>query len=358
MEKMKKILSIVLAMVLILTITACGSKTPPAASEGGGETKQEQAAESEAAQPAAPSGKTVAMIMGSGSSGGTYFALGGAMASAMNKRLEGISLDSQASGASVENLNMIDIGEFDLGIAMNATADDAWNGRGAFADTGEIRSFRAIGVVYHEVYQIVANASTNAKSVTDLKGLKVAIGPTGSGTAGTSDLVFKAAGIDVNKDIQPQQDGFGDAAVKMQDGHIDASCAVLNVPASSIVEMTTSMDLAYISVSDEEIEKVRAEAPYYEKMVIPAGTYSNTEDFQTITCQAVLYCRADLDDDTVYNITKSFYESAEEIAAAHPAGNDISLEGGLAGITTAVHPGAARFYEEKGIAVDSSLLID
>ena len=79
MEKMKKILSIVLAMVLILTVTACGSKTPPAASEGGGETKQEQAAESEAAQPAAPSGKTVAMIMGSGSSGGTYFALGGAM---------------------------------------------------------------------------------------------------------------------------------------------------------------------------------------------------------------------------------------------------------------------------------------
>ena len=253
---------------------------------------------------------------------------------------------------------MMDIGEFDLGIAMNATADDAWNGRNAFADTGEIKSFRAIGVVYHEVYQIVANASTNAKSVTDLKGLKVAIGPTGSGTAGTSDLVFKAAGLDINKDIQPQQDGFGDAAVKMQDGHIDASCAVLNVPASSIVEMTTSTELSYVSVSDEEIAKIQAEAPYFEKMVIPAGTYSNTEDFQTITCQAVLYCRSDLDDDTVYNITKAFYESADEIAAAHPAGKDISLEGGLSGITTAVHPGAARYYEEKGITVDPGLLID
>ena len=342
MKKIKKILSITLAMILIFTATACSSKTEPAASADGKETQQEQPAGSETAQPAAPSGKTVALIMGSGSSGGTYFALGGAMASAMNKRLEGLSLDSQASGASVENINMMDIGEFDLGIAMNATADDAWNGRNAFADTGEIKSFRAIGVVYHEVYQIVANASTNAKSVTDLKGLKVAIGPTGSGTAGTSDLVFKAAGLDINKDIQPQQDGFGDAAVKMQDGHIDASCAVLNVPASSI----------------EEIAKIQAEAPYFEKMVIPAGTYSNTEDFQTITCQAVLYCRSDLDDDTVYNITKAFYESAEEIAAAHPAGKDISLEGGLSGITTAVHPGAARYYEEKGITVDPGLLID
>lgn len=358
MKKIKKILSITLAMVLIFTATACSSKTEPAASADGKETQQEQPAGSETAQPAAPSGKTVALIMGSGSSGGTYFALGGAMASAMNKRLEGLSLDSQASGASVENINMMDIGEFDLGIAMNATADDAWNGRNAFADTGEIKSFRAIGVVYHEVYQIVANASTNAKSVTDLKGLKVAIGPTGSGTAGTSDLVFKAAGIDINKDIQPQQDGFGDAAVKMQDGHIDASCAVLNVPASSIVEMTTSTELSYVSVSDEEIAKIQAEAPYFEKMVIPAGTYSNTEDFQTITCQAVLYCRSDLDDDTVYNITKAFYESADEIAAAHPAGKDISLEGGLSGITTAVHPGAARYYEEKGITVDPGLLID
>lgn len=358
MKKIKKIVSISLAMLLVLSATACSSNTQPAATGGAAPAETQAATGGETQPAAAPSGKTTAMIMGSGSSGGTYFALGGAMASAMNKRMEGISLDSQASGASVENINMMDIGEFDLGIAMNSTADDAWNGRNAFADTGEIKSFRAIGVVYHEVYQIVANASTNAKTVSDLKGLKVAIGPTGSGTAGTSALVFSAAGLDVNSDISPQQDGFGDAAVKMQDGHIDASCAVLNVPASSIVEMTTSMDLAYISISDDLIAKVQAEAPYFDKLVIPAGTYSNTEDFQTITCQAVLYCRADLDEETVYQITKSFYESAEEIAGAHPAGKDINLEEGLAGITTAVHPGAARYYEEKGVTVDSSLLID
>lgn len=357
MKKTNKMVSIFLAAALMFTATACSSESKTAAPAGGGETQKEEAG-GETAAPAVSSGKTTAMIMGSGSSGGTYFALGGAMASAMNKRMEGISLDSQASGASVENINMMDIGEFDLGISMNSTADDAWNGRSAFADTGSLQSFRAIGVVYHEVYQIVANANTNAKSVSDLKGLKVAIGPTGSGTAVTSDLVFKASGMDLNKDIQPQQDGFGDAAVKMQDGHIDASCAVLNVPASSIVEMTTSVDLSYVSISDEEIAKIQEQAPYFDKMIIPAGTYSNTEDFQTITCQAALYCRADLDEETVYQITKAFYESAEEIAAAHPAGQDISLEGGLTGITTAVHPGAARYYEEKGITVDKSLLID
>lgn len=140
MKKIKKILSITLAIVLIFTATACSSKTEPAASADGKETQQEQPAGSETAQPAAPSGKTVALIMGSGSSGGTYFALGGAMASAMNKRLEGLSLDSQASGASVENINMMDIGEFDLGIAMNATADDAWNGRNALRIQARLRA--------------------------------------------------------------------------------------------------------------------------------------------------------------------------------------------------------------------------
>ena len=199
---------------------------------------------------------------------------------------------------------------------------------------------------------------SGATSVADLKGLKVAIGPAGSGTAFTTGLVFNAAGLDVEKDVTGQQDGFGDAATKMQDGHIDASCGVLNVPASSIIEMTTSMQLSYVSISDEEIAAIQADAPYFSKLVIPAGTYSNTEDFQTITCQAVLYCRADLDEETVYQITKSFYESADAIAAAHTAGRDIDVNNALDGITTAVHPGAARYFNEIGVSVDASLLID
>ena len=164
--------------------------------------------------------------------------------------------------------------------------------------------------------------------VKNLKGKKVAIGPAGSGTLGLSQKIFTAAGLDPNKDIQPQSDSFGDAATKMQDGHIDAACNVLAVPASSIIEMTTSMKLAYVNISDDILETLQATEPYFVRKVIPAGTYDGqTEDINTITCKAALYCRADLDEETVYQITKAFYESGDVIAAAHATGKEGQLEG-------------------------------
>ena len=330
---MKKVLAIVLACLMVLSLTACG----------GGNTK--------------PSGEAKAqdLVMGTGSTGGTYFALGGAMANAINNKLKDkkISITAQSTGASVENCNLIQAGEMDLGIAMNNVAANAVAGTGAFSAPCD--KVYAIGVVYSEVYQIVANAKTGAKNVEDLKGLKIAVGPAGSGTVGLSEKVFAAAGMDINKDIQPQSDSFGDAATKMQDGHIDAACNVLAVPAAAIQEMTTSMDLAYIDISDDILAAIQKEAPYFTRLVIPAGTYSGqTEPINTITCTAVLYCSKDLSEETVYEITKAFYESGDEIAAAHATGKEVQLEGCLNGVTTPIHPGAAKYYKEKGIDVPNN----
>ena len=233
---------------------------------------------------------------------------------------------------------------------MNNVAANGFEGTGAF--TAPTTNVKAIGVVYNEVYQIVANAETGAKTVADLKGMKIAIGPAGSGTLGLSQKVFSAAGLDPAKDIQPQSDSFGDAATKMKDGHIDAACNVLAVPASSIIEMTTSMKLAYINIDDDILAAIQADAPYFTRKVIPAGTYPDqTEDCNTITCKAVLYCRADMDEETVYKITKAFYESGDEIAAAHATGKEVQLEGCLDGVTTPIHPGAAKYFKEMGIEV-------
>lgn len=330
---MKKVLSIVLACLMVMSLAACGGSTDNTANEV----------------------KAQDLVMGTGSSGGTYFALGGAMANAINNKLadKKISITAQASGASVENCNLIQAGEMDLGIAMNNVAANAVAGTGAFSKPCD--NLMAIGVVYSEVYQIVANAKTGAKTVEDLKGLKIAVGPAGSGTVGLSEKVFAAAGIDINKDIQPQSDSFGDAATKMQDGHIDAACNVLAVPASSIIEMTTSMDLAYIDISDEILAEIQKDSPFFTRLVIPAGTYPKQDQpINTITCKAVLYCRKDLDEETVYQITKAFYESGPEIAAAHATGKEVQLEGCLNGVTTPIHPGAAKYFKEKGIDVPNN----
>lgn len=333
---MKKFLSLLLATLLVLSLAACGEK------------QQDNQDPQNPSQTIVPQD----LVMGTGSTGGTYFALGGAMANAINDKLadKKITITAQSTGASVENMNLINAGEMDLGIAMNNVAANAFDGVGAFSSP--VTNVSSIGVVYNEVYQIVANAATGAKNVEDLKGKKVAIGPAGSGTLGLSQKIFTAAGLDPNKDIQPQSDSFGDAATKMQDGHIDAACNVLAVPASSIIEMTTSMKLAYVNISDDILETLQATEPYFVRKVIPAGTYDGqTEDINTITCKAALYCRADLDEETVYQITKAFYESGDVIAAAHATGREVQLEGCLEGITTPIHPGAARYYKEMGITV-------
>lgn len=333
---MKKFLSLLLATLLVLSLAACGEK------------QQDHQGPQNSSQTIVPQD----LVMGTGSTGGTYFALGGAMANAINDKLadKKITITAQSTGASVENMNLINAGEMDLGIAMNNVAANAFDGVGAFSSP--VTNVSSIGVVYNEVYQIVANAATGAKNVEDLKGKKVAIGPAGSGTLGLSQKIFTAAGLDPNKDIQPQSDSFGDAATKMQDGHIDAACNVLAVPASSIIEMTISMKLAYVNISDDILETLQATEPYFVRKVIPAGTYDGqTEDINTITCKAALYCRADLDEETVYQITKAFYESGDVIAAAHATGKEVQLEGCLEGITTPIHPGAARYYKEMGITV-------
>lgn len=339
---MKKMLSLSMAFLLTAGLMTGCSSSEPAPAESKAPAQQEAAAE--------PSAAPQDLVMGTGSTGGTYFALGGAMANAINNKLsdKAITITAQSTGASVENINLINAGEMDLGIAMNNVAAAAHEGTGAFP--APVENVRAIGVVYNEVYQIVANAATtDADTVEELKGLKIAVGPAGSGTVGLTEQIFAAAGVDINKDIERQSDSFGDAATKMQDGHIDAACNTLSVPASAIVEMTTSMDLNYINISDEILAQLPS---YFTRKVIPAGTYPKQEaDCETVTCKAVLYCAADLSDETVYEITKAFYESGDEIAAAHETGKEVDVETCLEGVTTPIHPGAAKYFEELGMEV-------
>ncbi len=156
---MKKFLSLLLATLLVLSLAACGEK------------QQDHQGPQNPSQTIVPQD----LVMGTGSTGGTYFALGGAMANAINDKLadKKITITAQSTGASVENMNLINAGEMDLGIAMNNVAANAFDGVGAFSSP--VTNVSSIGVVYNEVYQIVANAATGAKNVEDLKGKKVAV---------------------------------------------------------------------------------------------------------------------------------------------------------------------------------------
>ncbi len=354
---MKKWASLFMVTAMVFSLAGCTQTTQKSSVEEKSTTAETspETSDNASAETIVTGLKSQNLTLATGSSGGTYYALGGAMATAWTNTLDAITVSAISTGASAENMNLINSGEADLGISMNSIADDCWNGNNGFADIGEQQNFSTIGVVYPEVFQIVADASKDVHSLSDLKGMTVAVGPVGSGTASASEIVFNAAGMDINKDISAQRDSFSDATAKMQDNLLDASCAVLAVPASAITELETSKKISFVDISDEELENIQSSFPYYSRFVIPAGTYSNTEDINTVTCKAALYCRKDMDEDTVYYLTKAFYENADTIAAVHTAGQYISTETALEGLTTPLHPGAIKYYEEIGLEIPDEL---
>ncbi len=290
-----------------------------------------------------------------GSTGGTYFALGGAMANTFNEYLDYLQVTSQPSGASVENINRLHAGEVELGMSMNNIADDAWAGVGAFDE--EKHNFRAIGVIYPEVYQGVALKGTGIKTLGDVKGKRVAVGPVGSGTVVMTETVFNEAGMTFD-DIKANYDGFGDAASKMKDGHLDAAFNVLAVPAAAIVDIQSDRDIEIIEIGDDLFKKVHAKFPYFSQYVIPAGTYGNEEDKLTVNCVAALYVSPDMSEDMAYDITKVWFEETAHTAAAHGAAQWLADEIAagnksvmLDGITTPLHVGAYRYFTEIGVDV-------
>jgi hypothetical protein len=340
----RKLAFLMLALLIVSSMLAgCGPATETEAPENG----EEEA-------PPAPAQKMQINII-TGSTGGTYFALGGAMANTWNEYLDNVQVTSQPGGASVESVNRVHAGEVELGMAMNNIADDAWNGTGAFENKQQ--NFRAIGVIYPEVYQGVALKESGIKSLEDIRGKRVAVGPVGSGTVVMTETVLTEAGMTFD-DIRAAYDGFGDAASKMKDGHLDAAFNVLAVPAAAIQDIMTSRDIEVIEIGDELYEKVKAKYPFFSQYVIPAGTYGNEEDKLTINCVAALYVAPDMPEDIVYDITKVWFEHSAHTAAAHGAAQWLTdeLAAGnkqimIDGITTPLHPGAYKYFTEIGLDI-------
>lgn len=293
-------------------------------------------------------GSSQDLSLATGSTGGTYYPLGGAIANVWNKHVEGVNVTAQATGASVENLALLARGETDLAMVVNMNADDAYNGRADFKDQ-KVTNFGAIGVIYPEVMQAVVLKDSGIKSIEDLKGKRVAVGPQGSGTINSTRHILEAYGLTFD-DIKPFYDAFGDAADKLKDGQVDAIFGLLGLPAGNIEEITTSKEVRVLEVDDKAVKKLQEKYPFYQPLTIEGGTYKGQdEDVQTVTLKAVMYAHNDLSEDLVYNLTKTMYEKKDEIASANKTGQQIDLEKALEGVTTPIHPGAKKYFEEKGI---------
>lgn len=324
----KKLLVIALSVVLVLSIlTACG-----AGNETGG------------------SGDTIYVNIATGGTGGAYYPLGGAIANIFNDNVENVTANAQSTGASVENINIVSSEEAEVAFVQNDVTYYAWNGIESFADSDEITNIRGMAMLYPEVVQIIATASSGIKSVEDLVGKDVAVGASGSGTEVNARQILAEYGITYDDLGKADYLSFNEAADQLKNNQIDAAFVTAATPTAAVTEVTQTSDIVVISVDSSVIASLNEQYPFYTEFTIESGTYKNQDsDITTPAVMAMLVVPEGLDEDLVYELTKALFENQQVIADTHDRGNDIQLETALEGMPIDVHSGAQKYYDEMGV---------
>lgn len=301
---------------------------------------------------AACAGSSTMMTMGTGGTAGTYYGYGGILGNQI-KTDTGITINVVSTDGSKANILGIDVGNYQLGTVQSDVMAYAWEGSRSFEKEGKIESFRVIGGLYAEAVQLVT-MNPEIKSVADLRGKKVSIGAAGSGVYFNAVDILAAAGM-TEKDIVPQYQSFADSADALKDGKIDAAFIVAGAPTPAIQELCTSAS-AYLVPIDGDIAKklMEGDSSFYTEYKIPANTYKGqTSDVITVTVKATLIVSASAKEDDVYNITKAIFDNIDVITASHAKGAELSLENATSGMAAPFHAGAAKYFKEKGITVES-----
>ena len=317
---MKKLIALLLTFALVFSLAACG----------GGSTM---------------------MTMGTGGTAGTYYGYGGILGNQI-KTSTGITVNVVSTDGSKANILGIDAGNYQLGTVQSDVMAYAWEGSRSFEKEGKIESFRVIGGLYAEAVQLVT-MDPSIKSVADLRGKKVSIGAAGSGVYFNAVDILGAAGMTEN-DIVPQYQSFADSADALKDGKIDAAFIVAGAPTPAIQELCTSASAYLVPIDGDIAKKLMEGSSFYTEYKIPAETYKGqTTDVTTVTVKATLIVSANASEDDVYNITKAIFDNVDAITAAHAKGAELSLENATSGMAAPFHAGAAKYFKEKGITVES-----
>lgn len=297
---------------------------------------------------AAADGGKQTLVLATGGETGTYYAVGGVMASTLNPLLQNSSLNVTTSGGSKDDIEQIEDGVAQLGTVQNDVMSYAAKGTDLFEAAGACTNFEAVAGLYDETCQIIA--TPDIKSVADLKGKTVSVGDAGSGVEFNARQILAAYGLDIEKDINKVNSGFSASADGLKDGKIQAAFVTAGAPTTAVTDLATTKAISVVPVDSAHADQLIAEYPFYTKSVIPGGTYNGVdEDVETVAVRATLIASKDLSEDVVYELTKALFENKDTMAQSQSKFKELSLENAMNGIDVAFHPGAQKYYEEKGV---------
>ena len=308
--------------------------------------------------------------IGTAATGGSFFEIGGVVAGAISSPADGPACErggscgvrglvavALATPGSIENLRLINAGQLESGFAQADFAGWAYAGSNVFAEAGPLLRLRAIASLFPEAAHLVVRADSPIGSLADLAGKTVAVGEAGSGSAADAAVVFAAAGLNdkglVRKSLRP-----GPAAEEIKAGSLDAIFLVGGYPVPAIRDLAAAIPVRLVPIEGEIVDALKKDFSFYTRGEIPAGSYPGIDSpTPSLGFSALWLVNADIDADLVYAITQSLWHpaTAKLLATLDPIGTRIRLDRALDGLSVPLHPGAARFYREAGMAVDNTL---
>ena len=328
---MKKYLALLLAVLMTASLLAgCGDDT----------AAEDTTESTETGDTATSTGSGVELKFTTGGDQGTYYGFGTVLAQYVTSNTAVVSNGSQ------DNIEQMGMNTAQLGFVQSDVMSYAYNGERLFEGMADT-SFSTVAALYMEQVQIVT-CDPAIQSVADLKGKNVSIGASGSGVYYNALDVLAAYGLS-ESDINATYQDFGNSVDALQDGKIDAAFVVAGAPTVAVTSLATAKDVYLVSLDDEHIEALKAECPYYEKYVIPEGTYEGVAETTTVAVGAVVIARDDVSEDDVYNFVSAIFENADSLA--HDKAKELDLEFASSVAAVPYHAGAAKYFAEKGIEV-------
>lgn len=326
---MKKFLALILALVMALSLVACGSAP---ADGGDGNT---------------PAPAKLRFVTGGES--GTYYAFGSVIAQHATNNA-GVDVVGLVGNGSQSNVMELLDGNAELAFCQSDVMAYAYEGTNLFEEVGAIDCFSTVAALYMEQVQIVT-LDPEIKTVADLAGKKVSIGAAGSGVYFNAIDILGVYGL-TEADIVPTYQGFGDSANALKDGQIDAAFVVAGAPTTAITDLATTKDVHLVALDDEHVAKLLETSPYYAKNVISADTYTGLDgDVTTVAVGAVVLAANTVSEDAVYALCADIFDNAADLVSSHAKYGELSLEYGASIASVPYHPGAAKYFAEKGFTV-------
>ena len=321
---MKKFLALLLAAMMVLSLTAIASAD----------------------------GFSGSYLMGTGSATGNYYNFGNAMCTVINQ-ITGANLTVNATGGSTENARLLGSGENEFALIQSDVFSYAHQGIELF-EGNPVTNFQAITSCYPEMVQIIVRKDSGIASVADMAGKRIAVGAVGSGyevAARQILAVYDMSYDDINETFCDQ----ATAKNGVQDGTFDAMFMCSGYPNGNVTELSLTGKIEVLTIDQEHLDMLIEKYPFYSVFTTETDEYNLGHEITSVAVMSMMVCLDTFSEDEIYDLTKTIYENLSEIQEINAKAKYMSIEGALSGIPSDLHPGAARYYTEQGIEIPDYL---